>query len=152
MPIITDPVITRRWNSFYGKQTVHSFQSFNKTGINSFIRINYLQSTDEEIVASLEKKGFVLEPVALPGAYKVLKHRISLGATNEFLLGNYAIQGLASQFVSHVVNPTNIDQILDMSAAPGGKTAHLATLMKNKGLIIAVDNSKNRMTNDSNSY
>lgn len=146
MPIISDPKIVHRWNSFYGKQKVNSFQYLNKSGIGSIIRVNYLKTTDDELITILEKKGFVLEKKFLPGAYKVIKQRISLGATHEFLLGAYSIQGLASQLVSHIVNPVESDTILDMSAAPGGKTAHLATLMNNNGLIIAIDSSKHRMT------
>ena len=146
MPIITDTNILNRWNSFYGATKVNSFQYLNKAGISDIIRINYLKTTDEILIPILEKKGFILEKLSLPGAYKVQKQRISLGASHEFLLGHYSIQGLASQFVSHIVNPSETDKILDMSAAPGGKTAHLASIMKNKGLLIAVDSSKNRMT------
>lgn len=146
MPIITDTNILSRWNSFYGKNRVNSFQYLNKTGISDIIRINYLKTSDEKLIPNMEKKGFILEKLSLPGAYKILKHRISLGASHEFLLGNYSIQGLASQIVSHIVNPQETDKVLDMSAAPGGKTAHLASLMNNKGLIIAIDSSKNRMT------
>lgn len=146
MPIITDQTIINRWNRFYGKKVVNSFQMFNESGINNFIRINYLRTSDQELIPILEKKGFKLEPAGLSGAYKVLKHKISLGATNEFLLGYYAIQGLASQHVSHIVNPTENDHVLDVSAAPGGKTAHLSSLMSNKGLIVALDSSKHRMT------
>lgn len=146
MPIITDPKIVSRWNLFYGKPTVNSFQYFNKSGISDIIRINYLKTSEDLLISSLKKKGFILEKLAIPGAYKIQKHRISLGATHEFLLGYYSIQGLASQYVSHVVHPQSSDRILDMSAAPGGKTAHLSSLMQNKGLIIAVDSSKNRMT------
>ena len=146
MPIITDSTIRHRWNSFYGKTTVNSFQQFNKSGINSIIRVNYLKTSDDDLIPKLEKKGFILEKLELSGAYKVVKNTISLGATNEYLYGQYAIQGLASQFVSHVVNPQPNDTILDMSAAPGGKTAHMSSLMNNKGLIVATDSSKHRMT------
>lgn len=146
MPIITEPEIVNRWTSFFGRSTVNSFQYLNKSGINTVIRVNYLKTIDEILVNSLAHKGIILEKLALPGAYKVIKQRISVGATHEFLLGHYSIQGLASQFVSHVVNPKEQEKILDMSAAPGGKTAHLSSLMNNNGLIIAIDSSKQRMT------
>lgn len=146
MPIITDQKIIKRWTSFYGKSTVNEFQYLNKSGISNFIRINYLKTTDNELIPTLEKKGYILEQMPLTGAYKIIKQRISLGATHEFLLGHYSIQGLASQLVSHIVLPNHSDTVLDMSAAPGGKTAHMATLMDNNGLIVAIDNSKHRMT------
>jgi NOL1/NOP2/sun family putative RNA methylase len=146
MPIITNTKIINRWTFFYGQRTVNSFQYLNKTGISDIIRLNYLKTNEDEFLQKMEKKGFRLEKINLPGAYKVLKNRISLGATNDFLQGYYSIQGLASQFVSLVVNPSENDVVLDMTAAPGGKTSHLATLMNNKGLIIAFDVSKRRLT------
>ena len=146
MPIITDTKIINRWTSFYGRTKVNSFQYLNKSGISNIIRINYLKSSDEELIPVLTKKGFILEKLSLPGTYKVVKNRISLGASHEFLLGFYSIQGLASQYVSHVVDPKEDETILDMSAAPGGKTAHLSSLMNNSGLVVAIDSSKNRMT------
>ena len=146
MPIITNSEIISRWTSYYGRKEVNSFQYLNKSGINTIIRINTLKSTKDKLVNTLDHKGIILEELPLDGALRVVKQRMSIGATNEFLLGYYAIQGLASQYVAHVVNPAESDKILDMSAAPGGKTAHLASLMNNKGLIVAVDTSKQRMT------
>lgn len=44
----------------------------------------------------------------------------------------YHPQNLPSIVVSHVINPQPGDTVLDMCASPGGKTAHIATLMKDK--------------------
>ena len=56
---------------------------------------------------------------------------------NETLLNDVAFpQSLPSLVVSHVLKPTETDQVLDMCAAPGGKATHLATLMRNKVSII----------------
>ncbi len=44
----------------------------------------------------------------------------------------YYPQNLPSSLVSHVLDPTPGDLILDMCAAPGGKTTHIASLMGNK--------------------
>lgn len=52
---------------------------------------------------------------------------------NETLLSDVAFpQSLPSLVVSHVLKPAEADTVLDMCAAPGGKTAHLATIMRNK--------------------
>uniref|UniRef100_A0A8D0H8F5 NOP2/Sun RNA methyltransferase 6 n=1 Tax=Sphenodon punctatus TaxID=8508 RepID=A0A8D0H8F5_SPHPU len=49
------------------------------------------------------------------------------------------LQNLPSAVVSHVLNPQPGERILDMCAAPGGKTTHLATLMHDQGEVIALD-------------
>lgn len=54
-------------------------------------------------------------------------------------------QNLPSIVVGHVLNPQPGELVLDMCAAPGGKTLHLATLMSGRGVIIAVDRSRSRV-------
>lgn len=55
------------------------------------------------------------------------------------------LQNLPSVVVGHVLCPPPNSVVLDMCAAPGGKTTHLATLMKNTGLVIAIDKSRVRI-------
>ncbi|KAK2152149.1 hypothetical protein LSH36_338g01025 [Paralvinella palmiformis] len=55
-------------------------------------------------------------------------------------------QNLPSIVCSHVLDPQPGELILDMCAAPGGKTSHIATLMRDKGRLVALDKSKNKTT------
>jgi 16S rRNA (cytosine967-C5)-methyltransferase len=55
--------------------------------------------------------------------------------------GLFQVQGAASQLVSCLLNPQPHEQVLDACAAPGGKTTHLAELMRDEGQITAVDPS-----------
>uniref|UniRef100_A0A8C3CBE0 NOP2/Sun RNA methyltransferase 6 n=1 Tax=Cairina moschata TaxID=8855 RepID=A0A8C3CBE0_CAIMO len=55
------------------------------------------------------------------------------------------LQNLPSVVVSHVLNPQPGERILDMCAAPGGKTTHLATLMRDQGEVIAMDKIANKV-------
>ncbi len=69
----------------------------------------------------------------------------TLGSTHEYLMGNYYIQDLASMFPPFYLNPQSSDFVVDMCAAPGGKTSHLAQIMENNGNIFALDNNKKRI-------
>jgi 16S rRNA (cytosine967-C5)-methyltransferase len=62
-----------------------------------------------------------------------------------FELGLFQVQDLASYLAIKAASPTPGENVLDLCAAPGGKTATLAQLMKNQGRIISIDYSKNRM-------
>ena len=65
--------------------------------------------------------------------------------TPEFQAGEFEIQDLASQLVSHACNPQPGETWWDACAGEGGKTMHLSDLMKNKGLLWASDRSKRRL-------
>eukprot|EP01050_Picozoa_sp_SAG11_P030864 SAG11_NODE_9318_length_922_cov_1.111786_2_plen_47_part_01 len=45
------------------------------------------------------------------------------------------LQSLPSMLVSHVLAPQPGERVLDMCASPGGKTTHVAQLMRNEGLV-----------------
>ncbi|KAG3108032.1 hypothetical protein PI124_g8104 [Phytophthora idaei] len=63
---------------------------------------------------------------------------------NGVLRGHIYVQNLPCSVVAHVLDPQVGDVILDMCAAPGGKTSHVATLMRNKGTLVACDRSKRK--------
>ncbi|RHY02320.1 hypothetical protein DYB36_009785 [Aphanomyces astaci] len=64
---------------------------------------------------------------------------------NGVLSGHMYMQNTPSSVVAHVLSPQPGDTVLDMCAAPGGKTSHLATLMQNRGTLIACDRSRRKV-------
>jgi 16S rRNA C967 or C1407 C5-methylase (RsmB/RsmF family) len=62
-----------------------------------------------------------------------------------FERGLFQIQDLASYLAVKAADPAPMESVLDLCAAPGGKTATLSQLMKNRGRIISVDYSQSRM-------
>lgn len=77
-------------------------------------------------------------PVGKQKLFKLL-HFFILGATPEYLAGHYSIQGLSSFLPVMALDPKPNERILDMCSAPGGKTTHIASMMKNTGLLFAND-------------
>ncbi|MDI3476234.1 MAG: hypothetical protein PWQ95_1962 [Thermococcaceae archaeon] len=69
----------------------------------------------------------------------------SLSELESFKEGLFYAQSLPSMVASRVLEPSEEDLIIDMAAAPGGKTSHIAQLMQNRGEIIAIDKSRNRL-------
>lgn len=61
------------------------------------------------------------------------------------VLGQALLQNLPSVICSRVLDPQENDVILDMCAAPGNKTTHLAELMNDRGILVALDKSEKRL-------
>jgi 16S rRNA (cytosine967-C5)-methyltransferase len=68
-----------------------------------------------------------------------LKERKNVFQTKSFLAGCFEVQDRASQKVAPLVDPQPGERVIDACAGAGGKTLHLAALMKNKGKIISMD-------------
>jgi len=110
------------------------------------IRVNTLLASREEVVRKLEARGVKLTgiPWLRDGLY-VEGGESSVGASFEYLLGLYSIQEAAAQFPVEVLSPNPGEIVLDMCAAPGGKTTQMAAWMRNSGVVVAVDVRRDRL-------
>lgn len=112
----------------------------------TYVRLNTLKSSEENSLRKLEKEGVIVEqePI-LRHAYRVVKSQTPLRRTQSFSRGLFYIQDKASCLAVEVANPKIDDTVIDVCAAPGAKTTHMAQLMQNGGAIYSIDYSKRRM-------
>merc|ERR1719384_2438313 len=75
---------------------------------------------------------------------KVYDSAVPVGATPEYLGGHYMIQSASSFIPVMALAPQQNEVVLDMAAAPGGKTTYIGQLMRNTGTIFANDLRKER--------
>ncbi len=111
----------------------------NNTPAGITLRVNTLKTDTDSLKSRLASEGISCSP--LPGLRDALWTE-SLGnpsALDSFRQGLFYIQDAASQMCVHALNPTPGARVIDMCAAPGGKTLLCAQLMKNQGSILAMD-------------
>ena len=96
---------------------------------------------------TLELTRFVLfKKVQLKGvAVTITETFVKSPSLNGVLPGEIILQNIPSIVVCHALDPQPSDIILDMCSAPGGKTTHLASLMGDKGTIIALEKNPNKV-------
>ncbi len=101
---------------------------------------------ESELLRRLGGQGFVLEPLAFPPhVYRVVCEPFPVGKTLEHWLGYLYIQESVMALVAHaVVESADPRLVLDLCAAPGGKTTHLSELIPG-GTVVAADTSQRRL-------
>ncbi len=106
----------------------------------TILRANSLKTNPKELQQTLEEEKII--DAALinwsPDAVE-LKFQRNVFRTEAFHKGLFEVQDAASQMVSEFLNVQSGMRVVDACAGAGGKTLHLAALMKNKGRIIALD-------------
>ena len=109
------------------------------------LRVNTLKTTKEALQAQLFDLD--LDTVTIPeypNALK-LKERANIFQTEAFANGLFEVQDASSQLVAEFLDVTPGIRVVDTCAGAGGKTLHIASLMENKGQIIALDIYANKL-------
>ncbi len=110
------------------------------------LRVNPLKSTREAVCTALDRAGIACEPVPWYGDAFILRdvREEAVQALPEYEAGHMYLQSLSSMMPALVVEPRKGESILDMAAAPGGKTTQMAALSGNGALITACEKNKIR--------
>jgi len=102
------------------------------------LRVNTLKTNRENLLVALEENGIKAEPIALcPDA--ILCGGFDIGESSLYKEGLFSVQDSAAQVCCLVLNPQPNERVLDVCAAPGGKTCYIAELMQNTGYVEALD-------------
>lgn len=136
--------LIRRWVSFWGEAFTEKLCIYNNKIPEVTIRVNPLKISEEELKLFLKESNIDFSPLKyLRGGFNILSGD-RLTENPLYNNGVFTIQSESSMFPVRILDPGEGEQILDLCAAPGNKTTHIAELMNNKGKIIAVDISSKR--------
>lgn len=133
------------FNLFAPSEAIEFFEA-NEVARPVTVRTNTLKTRRRDLAQTLVNRGVNLQPI---GAWtkvglQIFDSQVPIGATPEYLAGHYILQAASSFLPVMALDPKENERILDMAAAPGGKTTYISALMKNTGCVFANDSNKAR--------
>jgi 16S rRNA (cytosine967-C5)-methyltransferase len=133
--------IAELWWETYDPDTARALMAANNEPAEPSIRANTLRTTRDELRAALPVPAHpapgLPEGLVLDGPFDAF-------GSDLWLQGRLMPQSRAAMAVSRIVAPRPGERVLDLCAAPGGKTTHLAALMGNAGEVVAVERHPGR--------
>ncbi|SDK43013.1 16S rRNA (cytosine(967)-C(5))-methyltransferase RsmB [Natronincola ferrireducens] len=132
--------MVKRFLSYYSEDFTEELLKVNNETPKLYIRVNTLKTTVEDVIELLqqqeikaEKNPYLSEALVIEGGFSDLE------ALDAYKKGLIHIQDFSSMLVARILDPKEGEFIIDVCSAPGGKTTHIAQLMKNKGQVLARD-------------
>ncbi len=131
--------LVSRWIGEFGIQATIKLCEYNNRPAALALRVNTLKISREKLLKSLADRGLTATSSNLVPEGIIVSEWPGLENVPEFSDGYFLMQDEGSMLVSHILNPTKDATVIDVCAAPGTKTTHLAQLMQDEGKILAFD-------------
>lgn len=110
------------------------------------LRVNTLQASVEQVRTSLEHVDITTVPlIASPQGLRLQAHQGAIQSLPGYANGWWTVQDGSAQLVSYLLDPQPGETVIDVCAAPGGKTTHIAELMGDRGTVWACDRNSKRL-------
>ncbi|KRY08884.1 putative ribosomal RNA methyltransferase NOP2, partial [Trichinella patagoniensis] len=142
------------YNEFIMEKLIHIFKinelleflQANESQRPLVIRCNTLKIRRKDLAQSLTSRAVNLQPLGKWSKVGLVVYgsQVPIGATPEYMSGFYILQGASSFMPVLALDPQEDEIILDLCAAPGGKSSYISAMMKNTGILIANDISRDR--------
>jgi 16S rRNA (cytosine967-C5)-methyltransferase len=131
--------LAKRYVERFGPTRAEAILAANNTPPHTSARVNRVKLAPEELSDKLITAGLSVRPSPLAPAGLLIEGGGNLALTPWYTEGLMSVQDESSMLVAETVAPIAGMTVLDCCAAPGGKTAHLAELMGDKGRVVACD-------------
>lgn len=131
--------MVERWIRQYGEATTEAICRANNEPPAVSVRVNTTMTTREKMMEEMVRSGAVVEASRLSPDGILVRSGGNMALTSWYRDGLFSVQDESSMLVAEAVAPEEGQRVLDCCAAPGGKTAHMAEKMQDRGHIIAND-------------
>ena len=136
--------LLRRWTEAFGFEETQDFAQANNQSAPVAFRVVHNRADETEVLMALRESGAEIIPSNVaPGAFRIKGHTRLL--TKLASAGQIYIQDEASQLLTKVLDPQPDERLLDLCAAPGSKTTHIADVTYDSAFIVAGDLHHHRL-------
>jgi 16S rRNA (cytosine967-C5)-methyltransferase len=136
--------LVQRWLNRYGVSDSKALMQRNNMPAQMFLRVNELITTPQTVLEHLKADGIKVEPVAQSSPlFLVIEGAPQLTAS--FEKGEFYIHDAGIEILGEMMSAKPGERVLEIAAAPGGKTLQLAMRMRDQGMITSVDSDLKRM-------
>lgn len=138
--------IIQAWEQLLPSDEVASLCNWFNQAPKLDLRINRLRTTVDQVATALADHGLkAVTQGNSPDALRILGSTGNVRQLPGYSEGWWMVQDSSAQLVSYLVDPQPGETIIDACAAPGGKTAHLAEMIGDKGRVLACDRTSSRL-------
>lgn len=131
--------MVKRWIQRFGFDDAALLAEANNKRPILTLRVNTLKTNKEQVLKRFDERGIVYRTCRYIDYFVTLRLMSKIYLDEDFLNGMYTVQDESAGLAAVLLRPQENDVILDMCAAPGGKSTHIAQLLGNKGRIYSVD-------------
>ena len=131
--------LVRMWIAYYGYEETEQICAYDNRSPDVTIRVNTLKTTTEALKKTLEQAGVTVTDGRICTDALHLTKTADLSRLEVFQKGLFHVQDESSQLAVRVLDPKKGEEILDVCAAPGGKSFTAAERMENEGSLLSCD-------------
>ncbi len=131
--------MTRRWVSAFGQEETERIMRAGNERHPVFVFVNPLVGTVTELSSALDDAGFGGDPIAWMPGYLAIREAEGLFSSEFFKTGRFIAQDPAAGMAAVLLDPRPEMRVIDLCAAPGGKTVDIAAMMGDTGTVVALD-------------
>ena len=137
--------LAERWIARHGVPWTLGFCRASNQVAPLSIRVNTLKTSRADLISSLTADGVSVKEGQVDPDGLSLQDSPPLQSLAAYRDGGFYVQDESAMLAGHLLRPQAGERVVDLCAAPGGKTTHIAQLMRNVGEIIALDRSQGKL-------
>lgn len=137
--------LVKRWLNRYGQEFAEELMNANNNKPSLHIRVNTLVTNKDELKSLLDKVELKYKDGLYLDDFIRMQNLSNISDWGYFAKGYFSIQDESTGLPVNLLDVKPGEKVLDLCAAPGGKTAYIAAKMQNQGTIVALDKYESRI-------